>query len=185
MRPLVWFAVGAVLVACGGHDLHATGGDVGEGVGGVPIGGASGSGGTRTDGIGGTRDAGTSNSGGAADGTGGVTSQGDSADMDQDGEAIDSAVVESVDSSCDVRGLWDAITRSAGVLGACEIFTDGRDPDPGFRFIGQVVLDTDGRVTDNTGLNGASKQSWLDGLASDRWLCLAGRTLTYYCVSSS
>jgi hypothetical protein len=81
-----------------------------------------------------------------------------------------------------VASLERAITVSVGgsnPLMQCWLFTDG-----GFTSFGEVTLDGEGRVVDNTRLSAAKKQNWLDGLANDRWPCLADRTLSYTCASA-
>jgi hypothetical protein len=84
---------------------------------------------------------------------------------------------------CDPATLWRAIGAPGGFL-VCRAAPPNLDPTqkpgPGR---GAVVLDADGRVIDNTGLDGATKQAWLDELAAQRWPCLAGQTLGYACSS--
>jgi hypothetical protein len=48
---------------------------------------------------------------------------------------------------------------------------------------GEIVLDSDGLVIDNTGyyLDAADKQVWLNSVADDRWPCLADQSLRYSC----
>jgi hypothetical protein len=87
------------------------------------------------------------------------------------------------DGSCDQAALWRAIGTAGGFL-VCRPASPELAPTehlgPGR---GAVVLDTDGRLIDNTGLEGTTKQAWLDELANQRWPCLAGEILGYSCSS--
>jgi hypothetical protein len=103
-------------------------------------------------------------------------SQGGSAGIARDGAVGDSVVIYPSDSSCDLDRLEDAATSGGGFV-MCEMFVESS----GLPLAGEVVLDADGRVIDNTRLFGADKQSWLDSLANERWPCLAGQTIPYYC----
>jgi hypothetical protein len=102
----------------------------------------------------------------------------------QDGATSESEIDASPDGWCDEMPLWNAITEGAGILGYCLPFVpDYHDPGCGWvRNGGYVVFDGDGRVVDNTGLFGAQKQAWLDGLSTTRWPCLASQTMQYMCV---
>jgi hypothetical protein len=101
--------------------------------------------------------------------TGGRTSQAGSAGVGQEG-------------SCDGAALTIAIINGAvGGLGNCTYLPANDGSGQVGRLRGAVVLDGEGRVVDNTGLTGASKQAWLDALANQRWSCYAGQTLQYLC----
>jgi len=84
---------------------------------------------------------------------------------------------------CDAATLWRDIGTADGYL-VCRPANPNLDPaekrGPGR---GAVVLDGDGRVIDNTGLDGDAKQAWLAQLADQRWPCMAGETLGYSCSS--
>jgi hypothetical protein len=108
-----------------------------------------------------------------------VTSQGGTQGGGEDGGVGDGGVVDPSDSSCDLGQLQQAAIDGGGFV-LCEMFVDGGSL--GLPLVGEVVLDADGRVIDNTGLYGEAKQSWLSSLANDRWPCLAGQTIPYYCA---
>ena len=195
-------AVAVVLGGCAGQSgLHATskgsapdgaaaaGGWAGGGngdVGGVMAGGGSvqGGSGMPSGGAGGTTfrlvtstgGAGGSRTGSTGAATGGVTSQGGSAGGGdgQDGGATDRGIPASADALCDEYSFWEAVTEAMPVIGLCS-------PAPaGSPVWGDIVLDSEGRVIDVTRL-GASRQESIDSLASERWPCLAGQTIRYFC----
>jgi hypothetical protein len=152
----------AVVVACGGAGMRATGRDAGQGGGGVSSGGA-----------GGVVDTG----GMAMDVQGSAPAQGGSLGSDLDATVVD--------SSCDQSKLWDEIVESANLMFHavyCGEIPDPR-PDGGIYDGGYVVFDGDGRVIDNTvfGDSESIKQAWLDSLADYRWSCLAGKRIPFAC----
>jgi hypothetical protein len=82
------------------------------------------------------------------------------------------------DAPCNEGALWTAISGATHVIGYCYQL----DPDAGSEHPwGTVVLDDQGQVVDNDGLQGSAKQVWLETLENMRWLCLANRTLYYTC----
>lgn len=86
------------------------------------------------------------------------------------------------ETSCLPEVLWVAIVDGAlGGLGSCNLTSVPGAGEKIGRLRGAVLLDSDGRVIDNTGLSGLEKQTWLDKLGNQRWLCLAGQTLGYTC----
>ena len=111
---------------------------------------------------------------------GGSVLQGGSGGNWNDGSASDSGGQSLVDGSCGDRmnllldTIWNTPTgRGVG----CELTTKD-----GGGYSGQVVLDQEGRVIDNTGIDdAASRQAWLDSIADQRWPCLAGQVLQYLC----
>lgn len=118
-------------------------------------------------------------------GTGGVGGGGippDGGNSGQDGGATD-GVDSSSDTACNTGILWNAVSDAAlGVvrLGYCLPATTTTSGS------GEIVLDNEGRVIDNTETNYrgfSSKQAWLDSLVNDRWPCLAGQTIPYRCVA--
>jgi hypothetical protein len=102
----------------------------------------------------------------------------DAADPKGDVSAPDGS---STDATCNTDNLWSAVADAAlGVarLGFCARAVTAST-------YGQIVLDSTGRVVDNTGTtyqSTSSKQAWLDSLANDRWTCLAGQTIPYQCA---
>jgi hypothetical protein len=107
-------------------------------------------------------------------GSGGVISSGGNGGAKKDGGLSDSQSPTS-DASCDTARLWDAVSLASG-MGRCW---------PGETGWGTVVIDSDGRVIDNSiFLDDADlRRAWLESLADDRWPCLAGQTLRYWCYS--
>jgi hypothetical protein len=85
--------------------------------------------------------------------------------------------------TCDAAALWRAIGTAGGYLICLPASPDLEPTEKRGPGRGAVVLDDDGRVTDNTGLDDAAKQAWLEQLAGQRWPCLASRTLGYSCSS--
>ncbi|HEX7507581.1 MAG TPA: hypothetical protein VF550_12460 [Polyangia bacterium] len=145
-----------VTVGAGGSSSGTGGGIQGDG-GALGTGGAS----TRSGGAGG------------AGGAGGIVpSQGG-----QTGGRPDGAEAGSVDAACETNALWRAITTRPNPFTSCY-------PTPDGGVGSDVVLDSEGRVVENTGLSGAERQNWLDNLSSQLWLCLAGRTLHYSCFTA-
>lgn len=89
------------------------------------------------------------------------------------------------DMTSDSSQLLTAILRGAlGGLGTCEFAASPAASDNLGPRRGAVVLDSMGRVIDNTGLPVTTKQAWLDQLMDRRWLCLAGQTLGYKCSAA-
>lgn len=70
---------------------------------------------------------------------------------------------------------------AVGGLGVCDVSTVPGESESLSRLRGAIVIDGDGRVIDNTGLKGSEKQTWIDGLADQRWLCLQNQTVGYKC----
>jgi hypothetical protein len=88
--------------------------------------------------------------------------------------------------ACESRLLMKAIVRgSVGGFGTCQFAPPPGDGEKLDRARGAVVLDREGRVIDNTGLNPTAKQAWLEELMDQRWPCLAGQTLGYTCRPAS
>ena len=83
---------------------------------------------------------------------------------------------------CDENTLWVEITLGAvGGLGYC-VPAPIPTPDEHIGMTrGAVILNEDGVVIDNTGLDPQRKKRWLDGLSNKRWTCLAGQTIGYKC----
>jgi hypothetical protein len=199
-----------VLAGCSGkgplrvvHDGSAAGSSGGEnadvpgatgastqGGGSVAIGGAGGTaaGGTlgssaKDTAPGGAVDA--SSTHGAVDATGYAISMDGSPGAVQDVAASESEI-DASDGWCDETTLWNAINEGAGIFGYCLPYVlDYDDPCGSVRSGGYLVFDGDGRVVDNTGLFGAQKQAWLDGLSTMRWPCYAGQTMQYMCIQVS
>ena len=125
----------------------------------------------------------TSSTGGTAIATGGVTSQG--GNTGQDGAVTDGEILLSADATCEAS-FWHAFTESMAVLGIC--YPTSSLPDGGVYnppSWGEIVFDSAGQVIDIT-LTGLSAslpddQAAVDQLANERWLCLAGQTIQYYC----
>lgn len=97
--------------------------------------------------------------------------------------AADGGQSESLDASCEVNTLTDAVSRASGW--PCYAYAS---PAPaGFAYA--VVIDCDGRaiellsLPDQTPwLSGAERQAWLDSLANDRWPCYAGQSVQFTCM---
>lgn len=86
----------------------------------------------------------------------------------------------SEDATCDDHGaLRKAANRGTGPL--CDIPGDAGASERCSNMEGTIVFDSEGRAIDNTGINDAGKQAWLDGLANQRWTCLASQTIRYCC----
>jgi len=152
----------AVVMACGGAGMRATGQDAGQGGGGVSSGGA-----------------------GGVVGTGGMPMDlQDSAPSEGGhfGSALDATVV---DFSCDQSKLWDEVVVSANLIFHAVYCSEIPDPGPdsGIYDGGYVVFDGEGEVIDNTvfGDNQSVKQAWLDSVADNRWPCLAGARIPFAC----
>jgi hypothetical protein len=82
---------------------------------------------------------------------------------------------------CDLAAFYDAIVRGAGVFAQCSYPDSDPAGDAAYPVHGTIVIDDNGRVIDNTFLTGTAKQEWLDGLANERWVCLAGQSIGYHC----
>jgi hypothetical protein len=158
---LTWLLVGAAALAnCGGM---ASGPDptstVDAGDSGMPNGGSPSAG-----------------PGGATAGRGGTASGGADPSVIMVGGKSDTPPDE-----CDWKALLTWVRVAVPAVVACW-WDSVPGPDETLRPIrGAIVIDDDGRVIDNTGLEGDAKQSWLDKLANQRWLCLAGQTIGYEC----
>jgi hypothetical protein len=188
--------VAALLGGCGGRGLQGTdgagAGASGEG-GNTDVGGATASGGNAQGG-------GSAASGGQTDGamagggvdltwpgSGGIgnkpstigclTFQGGSASSGEDGGVTDGEILASPDGSCNDVLIWEALRIYEG---------DSCSPRPmpeGLPSRGNVVLDSEGRVIDITEY-GVSRTEAVEALACDRWPCLAGETIPYFCETS-
>jgi len=173
-----WDIPGATEASAQGGGGVATAGAAGMGTGGT-LGSSAGD-----TGFGGTVDA--SSTHGAADTTGDAISMDGNTGAVQDGATSEGEIDASPDGRCDLMPLWDAIAEGADVFGYCLPYAPDYDDPCGFvRSVGYVVFDGDGRVVDNTGLFGARKQAWLDGLSTMRWPCYAGQTMQYMCIQVS
>ncbi|MBN2577197.1 MAG: hypothetical protein JXP73_21730 [Deltaproteobacteria bacterium] len=81
----------------------------------------------------------------------------------------------SLDASCDVARLEDAVSRAAGwrceANGLSEALTYA------------VVIDCEGRAIDLLGpmFPEGKRQAWLDSLANDRRACFAGQSVQFTC----
>jgi hypothetical protein len=92
----------------------------------------------------------------------------------------DGAPNASLDASCDVATLEEAVNRVMN--GACSAHVSSSDPNYA------VVIDCEGRVVElltlpdlTPLLSGAERQAWLDSLANDRWPCFAGQSVQIMC----
>jgi hypothetical protein len=171
----------AVLVACGGTGMRATSRDASQGGGGVLSSGAGGLAGTGGIGI---ILGGDPSQGGAPSGGGGSGSDLNAVVLDG-GVTICSCGFSS-NPACDQSTLWNVVSQSAvSTLGdyICEAslgpITDGGTANGGY-----IVLDSEGRVIDNSvfAADEFAKQAWLDSLAYYRWPCLAGESIPFTCV---
>jgi hypothetical protein len=94
----------------------------------------------------------------------------------------------SSDPPCDQYTLWYmgvTLSVSHAVGGYCMGYRPS--PDGGFDIGGYIVLDSEGRVVENTAFGAAEvqrKQSWLDYMSGYRWPCLAGETIPFTCDRS-
>jgi hypothetical protein len=83
---------------------------------------------------------------------------------------------------CDENTLWPEITDgSLGGLGHCEPAPIPTPNEQTGLTRGVVIINADGLVIENTGLDSDKKKRWLDGLSNKRWTCLAGQTIGYKC----
>ena len=103
-----------------------------------------------------------------------------------DSGAGDTGSKAALDAMCDPQSIWQAVSAGLPVTdGGCYLTpTDSAGHFIGINYIwGNIVLDSEGRVTDNTGyyLSAEQRQAWLDSVANDRWPCLADQTLVYSC----
>lgn len=175
-----WLIVGLSLASCGGHrglprpNKTSTDGSASASAGGA---GSRETGGSMAGGSGGQDEVTSSSEGGISGstqgtgfGTGGLPSQGGGSGYAQD------AGTESADAFCDVGALWEAVSSGAVGFGYClpGSFAGGI-------LFGDVVINKDGQVVDITGISSKAKRAWLDGLAEQRWPCLANQTITYSC----
>jgi hypothetical protein len=180
MRRYGWLAFAALLLCCGGKSLTTQTSD------------AVGLGGSKPDAAGGSSPGGSPASGGTALATGGATDDGgDNITLSAGGATLangcpipEAGAAGAEDESCeDDALLFKAIVDGAtGGLGACE-FVAPPGPDQKVDILhGAVIIDSTGRVLDNTGLAAWNKQGWFDRLCNRRWPCLAGMTLYYSCT---
>jgi hypothetical protein len=95
--------------------------------------------------------------------------------------AADGAPTESLDASCDVYALADAVRQATGWY--CDAIPSISDAAYA------VVIDCDGRAIELLSLpaqtpmlSGAERQAWLDSLANDRWPCYAGQSVQFTCI---
>jgi len=86
----------------------------------------------------------------------------------------------SLDASCDVATLEEAVNRVMN--GACSAHVSSSDSNYA------VVIDCEGRVVElltlpnqTPLLSGDARQAWLDSLANDRWPCFAGQSVQIMC----
>jgi hypothetical protein len=182
---LRWLRAAAtiLLVRCGGKAHSPDAPPAGSGSGGVTASG--GSLGQAEGGTGGR----VNGNGGSFVSTGGVTFQGGVAGVPTISVPPDAFVSSggagvggAAESSCQPEVLWVAVVDGAlGGLGSCDATSVPGAGEKSGRLRGAVVLDSDGRVIDNTGLSGSEKQTWLDKLGNQRWRCLAGQTIGYTC----
>jgi len=127
---------------------------------------------TATGGANGGSDAAT---GGGSGGDGQVSSG--AGGVPSGGQGSESAGAGGGDDCNDGR-LWFAVMREAVGIGEC-------GPSlcqSGVRAWGYVVFDSEGRVTETTGLYAASEEEWLQEIAGERWPCLADQTVNYCCL---
>jgi hypothetical protein len=116
--------------------------------------------------------------GGSTGGSAGVASQDGGSDREEG--ATESDARPATDALCETGRLWSAVADAAlgvGRLGECYALPTGT--------YGAIVLESEGRVIDNTGTvyqSTGSKQAWLDSLSNESWPCLAGQTIPYQCV---
>jgi len=205
-RPLrasrSWFAVLALTAlghACGGKsaapkpaETSGTGGVAGSSGTGALAGSSTGGtepghGGTSgTAGAGATGGSGGSGGSGAqqAAGTsGGTTPQGGATLIPPGAGGSEGGSGGDAGETCDVDALWKAITSQTGGVTTCSEASPMLGPDEHLGALrGAVVIDAEGRVVDITGRTGAKRQAFLDGLADQRWPCLAGKTIGYQCL---
>jgi len=86
---------------------------------------------------------------------------------------------------CDLYTLW-YVGVSSSVPHAVGGYCLGNRPglDGALESGGYIVLDSDGRVVENSVYGAAelqAKQAWLDYMAGYRWPCLAGETIPFTC----
>jgi len=169
---LCFWVVSTLLWSCGGREqeVAASGGSGSYAAGGTMTSSASsGAGGTGTSSF--------------ASGAGGTSST-----LDAGGRTgIDPTEVtmwtpgDCQDGVCDPQLLFEAISLGAvGDMGVCD-FPATAPVGKVNRLRGAVVLDSNGRVVDNTGLYGTEKQTWFDEVANSCWPCLADQTIYYSC----
>ena len=168
----------AVLLACGGTGMRATGRDGGQGGVGIPGSGAGGI--ADTDGP-------TSNHGGTLS-QGGTASKGGSSGSTLNAPTIDAAIAicgcgSSSNFSCDRSTLWNVLNSAAVLTGYGNDCTEIPTPDPNTVSAVYVVVDGEGKVIDNSIPFGTAneKQAWLASLADYRWPCLAGQKIFFSC----
>ena len=170
LRGQSLLVVGFLLVGCGGKSASVQTAEV-AGTGGSSS--SAGTGGTELA-SGGQTDSGGPNlpvGGGSSSGGGGASAEAGAAGADS--------------AACDSGQLITAILRGGlGGLGECAF---AHVPGAGEKLgplRGAVIFDSDGRIIDNTGLQAATKQLWLEELNNERWPCLAGQTLGYQCSAA-
>jgi hypothetical protein len=87
--------------------------------------------------------------------------------------------------TCSVNALLNAIEIPLRQpIASCAEASPTLGPNESLsRTRGAVVIDDEGRVIDITGVSGDTKQEWLGNLADQRWPCLAGQTIGYWCTT--
>jgi hypothetical protein len=177
-RRLGWLGAAVLLLGCGGR---ASSPQISDSVG---------VGGSKADAAGGGSSSG-SPAGGSALAVGGEAYQGGNDIAVSAGGALlangcpvaEAGAAGAQAEVCDETLLYTAITRGAtGGLGVCSFVASPVASEQVNSLHGVVVLDSEGRVIDNTGLMGVAKQRWLDQLCDRHWVCLAGETLGYTCT---
>ena len=104
-----------------------------------------------------------------------LASQGGSGSSGQDGGVTDGEILSSPDALCDDTLIWEALTIYVGGGSPCS-----PRPVPDGLPSCKVVFDSEGRVIDIMGF-GVSRTEAVEALACDRWPCLAGQTIPYFC----
>lgn len=176
-RRCAWWVVAIPIlgfVACRQGGLRPAARDGSPGSGGLVAGGSGGLGGTGglyiiLPGRGGAQ--------GGAGGGGGTTVP--------DAGPVDVQVMLLPDGGCGSEfPLWNAVALAAGAIGYCRRL-EGGSPEHG-----HVVVDGEGRVVHNSrfcnsqgSCNTERLRDWLATLEGYRWPCLAGQTISYFCVS--
>jgi len=181
-RRRCWGAATLLLFSCGGQSVETPASTAGSGSEPIASGGSAASGG-------GAPSASGAASGGTGLAVGGHPSDGGSCIMLGGGKSGAAGAADlgagAPTMSCDSGPLMTAILRgSLGGLGTCQFAPPPGDGEKLGRTRGAVVIDSEGRVIDNTGLNPTAKQEWLDELMDQRWPCLAGQTLGYKCKAA-
>jgi hypothetical protein len=115
------------------------------------------------------------------DGPFGTTVPVDTQPLPHESCTSDGAQSESLDASCDVYALMDAVSRATSW--GCQAIPSTSDSAYA------VVIDCDGRAIELLSLpgqtpllSGDARQAWLDSLANDRWACFAGQSVQFTCM---